>query len=384
MLQARLLAAASLPDRVERAPAWAFVHRLLPARADALGGYDVVSTATTNVNGPFTINGTVGKAQPTTRLTTTGHVAESWSANPNPVAPGLNLISSGFITGTPTQSGVFTSVITAWEFVLSGPSASATFTITITGGGAPPAITAAPASQILPAGTAATLTVTATGTPPPAYQWSFGGANLVGATNANLLLADIQPSQSGVYTVTITNSSGSVSTNATLTVEVPPAISNQPQDQIVSAGTTVSFTAGASGTSLAWQWLFNSNAIAGATNPVLTLSTAATNQSGFYSVIATNALGKAASAQARLLVAQPAGASEAPVLNFAADEPGQAALSFSTLPGYSYEVLFSDTLSASAWTSLTNFPAAFTGTNLTIPQSTTGAVQRFYRATIQP
>jgi hypothetical protein len=226
--------------------------------------------------------------------------------------------------------------------------------------------------------------VTATGTPPPAYQWSFGGANLVGATNANLLLADIQPSQSGVYTVTITNSSGSVSTNATLTVEVPPAISNQPQDQIVSAGPTVSFTAGASGTSLAWQWLFNSNAIAGATNPVLTLSTAATNQSGFYSVIATNALGKAASAQARLLVAQPAGASEAPVLNFAADEPGQAALSFSTLPGYSYEVLFSDTLSASAWTSLTNFPAAFTGTNLTIPQSTTGAVQRFYRATIQP
>ena len=379
MLQARLLAAASLPDRVERAPAWAFVHRLLPARADALGGYDVVSTATTNVNGPFTINGTVGKAQPTTRLTTTGHVAESWSANPNPVAPGLNLISSGFITGTPTQSGVFTSVITAWEFVLSGPSASATFTITITGGGTAPSITTEPVSQILPAGTNATLTVAAGGSPPPAYHWSFGGASIAGATNATLVLTDIQPAQSGVYTVTVTNASGSVSTNATLTVEVSPAITNQPQSQIVTAGAAVSFTAGGRGTSLNWQWWFNSNLVAGGTNPVLTLPAATANQSGFYAVVASNGVGVATSGQARLLAVPPAGVAEAPVLQLAAGEPGLATLGFATLPGYNYEVLFSDSLPAPAWASLTNVPAAFAGSSVSLPQSTAGAVQRFYR-----
>jgi hypothetical protein len=264
----------------------------------------------------------------------------------------------------------------------SGPSAEATFTFVITGGGAAPAITNSPVSQTLPAGTNATLTVAASGTPPPNYQWSFGGTNLAGATNATLVLADIQPAQSGVYTVTVTNAAGSVSTNATLTVEVPPVITNQPQDQIVTAGAPVSFAAGGAGSALFWQWSFNSNILVGATNSALTLPSAAINQSGFYAVAASNAVGVVSSGQARLLVVPPPGAAEAPILHVLPVEPGLAVLSFSTLPGYSYEVLFCDSLPALSWTSLTKLPAGFVGTNLSLPQTTTGAVQRFYRAGI--
>ncbi len=383
LLHARPVASSAAPDRVCRAPAWAFIHRLAPVRQDAIGGYDAVSTATTSINGPFTINATVGKSLPSTRLTTTGHVAESWTASPNPVAPGLTMGSSGTITGTPTQAGTFKSVVTAWEFIQSGPSTSATFTFVITGGGTAPVITAAPVSQILPAGTNATLTVAATGTPPPAYQWSLAGTNIPAATNATLLLANIQPSQSGTYRVTITNASGSVSTNATLTVEIPPVITNQPLDQIVTAGGSVNLAAAASGAPLVWQWSFNSNILAGATNPVLTLSPAATGQSGFYSVSASNAVGFAVSQSARLLVVPPAGPAEAPVLSLAPAGSGRLLLGFSALPGYNYSVETSVSLPATSWVPLTNFPASFTGTNLSLPLDSSAGQVRFYRISVQ-
>ena len=56
----------------------------------------------------------------------------------------------------------------------------------------PPLITSQPASQTNLAGSTAAFTVTAIGTAPLAYQWSFDGTNIAGATNAALTLADVQ------------------------------------------------------------------------------------------------------------------------------------------------------------------------------------------------
>jgi hypothetical protein len=82
-----------------------------------------------------------------------------------------------------------------------------------------------------------------------------------------------------------------------------PTITIQPQDQTAFSGRSVSFTADASGTApLGFQWFFNTNAIADATNQILLLANVSTNDMGYYSVIVSNAAGSAMSRQAFLTV----------------------------------------------------------------------------------
>ena len=87
-----------------------------------------------------------------------------------------------------------------------------------------PVITTQPTNQTVTAGGTAAFSVTASGTLPLCYQWKFNGTNLSGATNTTLVLTNVQPSQSGNYTVLVTNLYGSVlSSNALLTVNPPPS-----------------------------------------------------------------------------------------------------------------------------------------------------------------
>jgi len=75
------------------------------------------------------------------------------------------------------------------------------------------------------------FTVTAQGHKPLHYQWLFNALPIGGATNSELLLTNVQCSNSGLYSVTITNIVGSVtSPGATLVVidTIPPAISCNP------------------------------------------------------------------------------------------------------------------------------------------------------------
>lgn len=87
----------------------------------------------------------------------------------------------------------------------------------------PPIITLQPEDQVVTAGDTVTLTVAATGTPSPSYQWQFFTTNLPGETSVSLILTNVSTSQAGPYAVTITNSAGSTnSQTATLTVNPPP------------------------------------------------------------------------------------------------------------------------------------------------------------------
>jgi hypothetical protein len=88
-----------------------------------------------------------------------------------------------------------------------------------------PAITNQPSNVTESATYGATFTVGATGAGPLFYQWSFDGTNISGATNATLALTNLSLSQSGSYTVIVTNASGSVtnSSPALLNVAAPYA-----------------------------------------------------------------------------------------------------------------------------------------------------------------
>jgi uncharacterized repeat protein (TIGR03803 family) len=81
------------------------------------------------------------------------------------------------------------------------------------------AITTQPQSQTVTAASNVQFSVTASGRPAPAYQWYLNGAAISGATNSTLSLANAQATNAGDYTVVVSNTSGSVTSNrATLTV----------------------------------------------------------------------------------------------------------------------------------------------------------------------
>src|SRR5262249_40764419 len=142
---------------------------------------------------------------------------------------------------------------------------------------------------------------------PLSFQWQFNGANINGATDSNLTLNNVQPTDAGNYRVVVTNSTGSVtSAVAILTVWLPPIISSQPQSRTNVVGTTAGFDAAASGTlPLSFQWRFNGANIAGATGVNLTLGPVQASDAGNYSVVVTNAAGSVTSAVAILTVWVP-------------------------------------------------------------------------------
>jgi hypothetical protein len=69
--------------------------------------------------------------------------------------------------------------------------------------------------------------------PPFCYQWRLNSTNVSGATNASLTPASVETSQSGDYTVVVSNPAGGITSQvATLTVRFPLAITTQPQSQV--------------------------------------------------------------------------------------------------------------------------------------------------------
>jgi len=67
-----------------------------------------------------------------------------------------------------------------------------------------------PYGDTVPVGNDFNFTVAATGTPPLRYQWSFNGTNIVGATNQNLSLTNVQSDAAGTYVVRVQDSSSTV------------------------------------------------------------------------------------------------------------------------------------------------------------------------------
>jgi arabinan endo-1,5-alpha-L-arabinosidase len=82
-----------------------------------------------------------------------------------------------------------------------------------------PGITTQPQSQTVTVGANVQFSVAASGRPTPTYQWNFNGTAINGATGSSYGLTNVQPSNAGDYTVTVSNNSGSVTSGrATLTV----------------------------------------------------------------------------------------------------------------------------------------------------------------------
>lgn len=175
-----------------------------------------------------------------------------------------------------------------------------------------PSITTQPASQTVTAGQTASFSVVAAGTAPLAYQWRKNNVAISGATSPSYTTPATTSSDNGAqFTVVVSNSAGSVTSNAaTLTVNPPvvaPTITTQPASQTVIAGQTATFTVAATGTApLTYQWRKNGAAISGATSPTYTTpATKAADNGAQFTVVVTNSAGSATSNAAALTVTVP-------------------------------------------------------------------------------
>jgi hypothetical protein len=71
-------------------------------------------------------------------------------------------------------------------------------------------------------GSSVTLSVTAYGAGPLRYQWQFNGADIPGATNATLVLDDVQARNAGSYWALVSNAAGTVNSAAADLKVIPP------------------------------------------------------------------------------------------------------------------------------------------------------------------
>jgi hypothetical protein len=207
------------------------------------------NTVTVTVNVPPSIS-----SQPTASLTYSGSTA-SLSVTAAGTIP-LNYqwykdgtAINGAISSSYTLSGSALDKAGAYSVVVSniaGTVTSSTSTVVT-----PPVITTQPVTTLVTAGTSVTLSVAASGSPTLAYQWRKEGTNIAGATASSYTLGNPASSDGGSYSVVVSNSYGSVTSNSvTLTVTPAPSapsITTQPASQSATVGFSLNLSVSVSG-----------------------------------------------------------------------------------------------------------------------------------------
>lgn len=202
--------------------------------------YTVVATnsisAVTSNAATLTVNAAnsapVFTTQPATQTVTAGNSVTFTAAASGSPAPtyqwkkaGINI--AGATNPSYTINNVTSSAAGSYSVVAANSAGSATSnsaTLTVNVAGTAPILTTQPLSQTVTAGTSATFTAAASGSPTPTYQWQKDGVNIAGATGSSFTISSPVGANEGSYTVVATNSAGSVISNtATLTVVVPPS-----------------------------------------------------------------------------------------------------------------------------------------------------------------
>ena len=237
--------------------------------------------------------------------TGTAPLSYQWMKGGTPIAGATSSSYTTPVTTTADSGSQFSITVSN----SAGNVTSNAATLTVNAAAVAPAITTQPASQTVTAGQTASFSVATTGTAPLSYQWMKSGTAIAGATSATYMTPVTTTADSGSpFTITVSNSAGSVTSNAaTLTVNaaaVAPAITTQPASQAVTAGQTASFSVAATGTApLSYQWMKGGTPIAGATSSTYTTPATTTADSGSqFSITVSNSAGNVTSNPATLTV----------------------------------------------------------------------------------
>lgn len=198
----------------------------------------------------------------------------------------------------PSDAGSYTCVVSG-EAGTSVTSDAATVTVN-----ALPVITQQPSSQTINEGGNINLEVTATGA--TGYQWKKDGSDIPSATDATYSKSGALPADAGSYTCVVTGAGGAVESNAAVvTVNALPVITQQPTNQEITEGETLTLNVVATGAT-GYQWKKGEENIPDATTATYTKEGATTADSGSYTCVVTGAGGSVTSNAATVTV-NPAG-----------------------------------------------------------------------------
>ena len=214
------------------------------------------------------------------------------------------------ISGATAASYIIIGVTAAdagdYYVIVTNDSGAATSDIaTLQLGSSAPTIQIQPVSVTVSTNAAASLFVTASGSPTLTYQWFKDSIAVAGAHTARLDFSAATAADAGVYYVIITNGFGSKrSNNATLNVNSgAPVITQQPRSIAVQSFTRAVFTVVATGApTLTYQWYKDLTAIDGATTAILTIPSVTNFSAGSYRVRVANGVGSVTSSPATLSV----------------------------------------------------------------------------------
>lgn len=198
----------------------------------------------------------------------------------------------------PSDAGSYTCVVSG-EGGTSVTSDTATVTVN-----ALPVITQQPSSQTINEGGNINLEVTATGA--TGYQWKKDGSDIPSATNAAYSKSGALPADAGSYTCVVTGAGGSVTSSpATVTVNALPVITQQPTNQEITEGETLTLNVVATGAT-GYQWKKGEEVIPDATAATYIKEGATAADAGSYTCVVTGAGGSVTSNAATVTV-NPAG-----------------------------------------------------------------------------
>jgi len=179
----------------------------------------VIASAPAIATQPASLSLTAGQAASLeVAATGGGTLAYQWSKNGTAIAGATTAACA--IAGASSDAGSYDVVVVN----SAGSVTSATAFVSVASAGGAPAIVAQPASQSVPLGASATLTVAVTGAGTLAYQWRRNGVAIVGATAVSHTITAARALDAGSYDVVVTNASGSATSTAT-TVDVIAAAS---------------------------------------------------------------------------------------------------------------------------------------------------------------
>lgn len=165
-----------------------------------------------------------------------------------------------------------------------------------------PAITTQPTAQAACIGGSVTLSVVATGSN-VSYQWRKAGTPIANANGSSFTIASVAAGDLASYDVVITNSCGTVTSNAvTLTQSTSTSITTQPTAQTACPNGNASFTVVAAGSNLTYQWRRNGTNIGGATSATYSLANVTAANAGNYDVVVTGTCGSVTSNAVALTV----------------------------------------------------------------------------------